>query len=122
MGAAASGIRQKKALVSICTTGSGTAKKLEDILTTIVNKASDTPIHILTVSSIKLANSIKEIEKEYEILATVGTKDPKINAPHVSLEVLIEGGREADSTGDYQRQHPLEQWIERSKYHCQGAL
>ncbi|MDP4102567.1 MAG: PRD domain-containing protein, partial [Bacillota bacterium] len=32
-----------------------------------------------------------EIEKEYEILATVGTKDPKINAPHVSLEVLIEG-------------------------------
>lgn len=86
---AASG--KKKALVSICTTGAGTAKKLEDILTTIVNKASDTPIHILTVSSIKLANSIKEIEKEYEILATVGTKDPKINAPHVSLEVLIEG-------------------------------
>lgn len=86
---AASG--KQKALVSICTTGSGTAKKLEDILTTIVNKASDTPIHILTVSSIKLANSIKEIEKEYEILATVGTKDPKINAPHVSLEVLIEG-------------------------------
>ncbi|MEK4378759.1 MULTISPECIES: sigma 54-interacting transcriptional regulator [unclassified Bacillus (in: firmicutes)] len=82
---------KKRALVSICTTGRGTAKKLEDILTTIVNKASDVPIHILTVSSIKLANSIKEIEKEYEILATVGTKDPKINAPHVSLEVLIGG-------------------------------
>ncbi|MDR4959150.1 sigma 54-interacting transcriptional regulator [Bacillus sonorensis] len=82
---------KKKALVSICTTGSGTAKKLEEILTTIVNKASDEPISILTVSSMKLANRIKEIEKEYEILATVGTKDPKINAPHVSLEVLIGG-------------------------------
>ncbi|MEC3605832.1 sigma 54-interacting transcriptional regulator [Bacillus glycinifermentans] len=82
---------KQKALVSICTTGSGTAKKLEEILTTIVNQAADDPIKILTVSSIKLANSIKEIEKEYEILATVGTKNPKINAPHVSLEVLIEG-------------------------------
>lgn len=86
---AASG--KKKALVSICTTGSGTAKKLEEILTTIVNKASDDPIKILTVSSIKLANSIKKIEQEYEIVATVGTKNPKIDAPHVSLEVLIEG-------------------------------
>lgn len=41
--------------------------------------------------SIKLASRIKEIEKAYEILATVGTKNPKIDAPHVPLEVLIEG-------------------------------
>ncbi len=91
MGAATSSIRQTEGIGLHLHDRRGTAKKLEDILTTIANKASDTPIHILTVSSIKLANSIKEIEKEYEILATVGTKDPKINAPHVSLEVLIEG-------------------------------
>ena len=41
--------------------------------------------------SIKLASRIKEIEKAYEILSTVGTKNPKIDAPHVPLEVLIEG-------------------------------
>ncbi|MEH7108785.1 sigma 54-interacting transcriptional regulator [Bacillus sp. JJ1764] len=82
---------KQKALVSICTTGSGTAKKLEEILRAIVSKVSKEPIKILTVSSIKLASNIKEIQKDYEILATVGTKNPKINAPHVSLEILIEG-------------------------------
>ncbi len=82
---------KKKAIVSICTTGGGTAKKLEEILTSIVSRTSDEQISILTVSSIKLASRIKEIEKAYEILATVGTKNPKIDAPHVPLEVLIEG-------------------------------
>ncbi|MGG3428537.1 PRD domain-containing protein, partial [Bacillus licheniformis] len=82
---------KKKAIVSICTTGGGTAKKLEEILTSIVSRTSDEQISILTVPSIKLASRIKEIEKAYEILATVGTKNPKIDAPHVPLEVLIEG-------------------------------
>ncbi|MDA1477330.1 sigma 54-interacting transcriptional regulator [Bacillus changyiensis] len=103
---------KKKALVSICTTGSGTAKKLEDILTTITQKATDDSIKIMTVSSIKLANRIKEIEKEYEILATVGTKNPKISAPHISLEVLIEGEGEkviqqAITTGDTSKLYGL---------------
>ncbi|AYE51993.1 sigma 54-interacting transcriptional regulator [Priestia megaterium] len=82
---------KKKALVSICTTGSGTAKQLEKILTIISRKVSQEPIKILTVSSIKLAANIREIQKEYEIVATAGTKNPRIDAPHVSLEVLIEG-------------------------------
>lgn len=85
---------KQKALVSICTTGNGTAKRLEEILRAIVSKVSDEPIKILTISSIKLAGNIKEIQKEYEIIATVGTKNPKINAPHVSLEILIEGDGE----------------------------
>jgi transcriptional regulatory protein LevR/transcriptional regulator with AAA-type ATPase domain len=85
---------KQKALVSICTTGSGTAKRLEEILRAIVSKVSDEPIKILTISSIKLASNIKEIQKEYEIIATIGTKNPKINAPHISLENLIEGDGE----------------------------
>ncbi|UOE62923.1 sigma 54-interacting transcriptional regulator [Priestia filamentosa] len=85
---------KKKVLVSICTTGAGTAKKLEKILTAIINKVSSEPIRVLTVSSIKLASNIKEIQKKYEVIATAGTKDPKINAPHISLEVLIEGDGE----------------------------
>lgn len=85
---------KKKVLVSICTTGAGTAKKLEKILTAIINKVSSEPIRVLTVSSIKLASNIKEIQKKYEVIATVGTKNPKINAPHISLEVLIEGDGE----------------------------
>ncbi|MDR4945168.1 hypothetical protein RGU73_01700 [Neobacillus cucumis] len=35
---------KQKALVSICTTGSGTAKELEDILRVIVSKVSEEPI------------------------------------------------------------------------------
>ncbi|MFP7487588.1 sigma 54-interacting transcriptional regulator [Priestia filamentosa] len=85
---------KKKVLVSICTTGAGTAKKLEKILTAIINKVSSEPIRVLTVSSIKLASNIKEIQKKYEVIATAGTKNPKINAPHISLEVLIEGDGE----------------------------
>ncbi len=67
-------MEKKKALVSICTTGSGTAKQLEKILTIISRKVSQEPIKILTVSSIKLAANIREIQKEYEIVATAGTK------------------------------------------------
>ncbi|NRD78938.1 sigma 54-interacting transcriptional regulator [Bacillus sp. BRMEA1] len=85
---------KRKAVIAICTTGSGTAKKLEEILTGIVSNYAKEPIEILTVSSIKLANNMKEIQKEYEVLVSVGTRNPKIDAPHVSLEVLIEGNGE----------------------------
>lgn len=82
---------KKKVLVFICMIGSGMVKKLEDILIMIVNKVFDILIYILIVLFIKLVNSIKEIEKEYEIFVIVGMKDFKINVLYVLLEVLIEG-------------------------------
>lgn len=85
---------RKKAIVAICTTGSGTAKKLKEMLTSIVYQASEEPIEIITASTIKLNKQLMDIQKKYEILITVGTKNPKINVPHISLEVLIESNGE----------------------------
>ena len=80
-----------KAILSICTTGSGTAKKIEGLITNIIYDSTDDAIQVLTVSALKLKEKIPELLEKFQIIASVGTKDPKIDAPHISLEYLIEG-------------------------------
>lgn len=80
-----------KAILSICTTGEGTAKKIETLITNIINDVSDENIEVIGVSILKMKKEIPELLENYHILASVGTKDPKIDAPYISLENLIEG-------------------------------
>ncbi|GAJ26636.1 NtrC family transcriptional regulator, ATPase domain [Liquorilactobacillus sucicola DSM 21376 = JCM 15457] len=85
---------QKKAIVSICMTGSGTAKKLEQIINEIVSKTTQEEIKIFTISALKMAVEIPQIANDYEIIAAVGTKQPSIAIPYISLEDLIAGNGE----------------------------
>lgn len=80
-----------KTILSICTTGSGTAKKVEGILEAIIDKTTDEDIRVLSLSALKLKEKLPKILSNYQVLASVGTKDPKIEAPFISLEKLIEG-------------------------------
>ncbi len=80
-----------KTILSICTTGSGTAKKVEGIIEGIVDKTTDEDIRVLSLSALKLKEKLPKILSNYQVLASVGTKDPKIEAPFISLEKLIEG-------------------------------
>ena len=83
-----------KAILSICTTGSGTAKKIESIITKIIYSSTDESIQVLTVSALKLKEKIPKLLEKYQIIASVGTKNPQIEAPYISLEDLIEGSGE----------------------------
>ncbi|MGX7047906.1 NtrC family Transcriptional regulator, ATPase domain [Lactococcus piscium] len=80
-----------KAIVSICMTGSGTAKKVETLLNDIVERTTDEDVRILTLSALKIKEEMPKILANYQVLASVGTKNPKIEAPYISLEKLIEG-------------------------------
>lgn len=80
-----------KAIVSICMTGSGTAKKVESLLNDIVERTTDEDVRVLTLSALKIKEEMPKILANYQVLASVGTKNPKIEAPYISLEKLIEG-------------------------------
>lgn len=83
-----------KVILAICTTGNGTAKKIEHMITNIVYGSTDESVRVMTVSSLKLKAKIPELLEKYQVLASVGTKDPNISAPYISLEHLIEGNGE----------------------------
>ncbi|MCJ2002545.1 sigma-54-dependent transcriptional regulator [Lactococcus carnosus] len=80
-----------KAIVSICMTGSGTAKKVASLLNDIVERTTDEDVRVLTLSALKIKEEMPKILANYQVLASVGTKNPKIEAPYISLEKLIEG-------------------------------
>lgn len=80
-----------KAILSICTTGRGTAKKMEQMIAGVLQNSTEESVEIITVSSLKIHQAMPKLIEQYQILATVGTKDPKIDVPHISLEDLIEG-------------------------------
>ena len=82
---------REKAILSICTTGSGTAAKIEKMVAEIIEQGADETIRTITLSSIGLQEQLPAIVDKYHILATVGTTNPKIDAPHITLEELIEG-------------------------------
>ncbi|HHQ2310728.1 TPA: sigma 54-interacting transcriptional regulator [Enterococcus faecium] len=82
---------KRKAIISICTTGSGTAQKIETLLEGIIHESTDDSIQVVTVSALQLKSKIPLLQKQYQIIASVGTKNPQLEVPHVSLEQLIEG-------------------------------
>lgn len=85
-----------KAILSICMTGSGTAEKLKTIIVNIINENTSELIQVKTVSALKIKDEIPKLKKEYNIIGTVGTKNPRLSVPHISLESLIGGTGEKE--------------------------
>jgi transcriptional regulatory protein LevR/transcriptional regulator with AAA-type ATPase domain len=84
-------LNMKKAIVTICSTGEGTAVKLKELVEKIVLSTGERDIKVLPISIRDINNKIKTVEKEYNIIASVGILNPKIEAPFISLEELIGG-------------------------------
>lgn len=82
------------AILSICMSGSGTAKKLESMLTSLIYETTDEVVEVVSLSALKMKQKLPELQEKYSIIASVGTKNPKIDAPFISLENLIEGSGE----------------------------
>lgn len=87
-------VGKEKAILSICTTGQGTAKKMEEMITRIVDTQTEETIRIMSISSLQLKQKIPNLLEKYQIIATVGTKNPQLDVPHVTLESLIDGSGE----------------------------
>ncbi|MGM0240672.1 sigma 54-interacting transcriptional regulator [Enterococcus sp. AZ103] len=83
-----------KAILAVCTTGQGTAKKLEEMITKVVDSQTDETVRVVTVSSLKMKEDIPDLLEKYQVIASVGTKNPKIDVPYISLENLVDGSGE----------------------------
>lgn len=82
-------VTKPKVIVSICMSGEGTAEKIKNLIDKIIYQSTLEPIHVLTVSSLKLNEVFPKILKEYDVIAAVGTKQPSTTVPFISLEDLI---------------------------------
>lgn len=85
---------QPKAIVAICSTGEGTAKKIQSLLDQLLVENLIDDIKIIPISLVNMNTHIKSLQKEYRIIATTGVTHPDIQVPFMSLKNLLEGGGE----------------------------
>ncbi len=78
-------------IVTICTSGEGTAVKLKQLVEEILANITDKRIPVLPVSAHHLRERIREIQAKHTILASIGAVNPDIAAPFIPLESLING-------------------------------
>jgi transcriptional regulatory protein LevR/transcriptional regulator with AAA-type ATPase domain len=84
---------KQKAILTICSSGQGTALKIEKLIRSFISDVTNEPIEIIPLSMINLNREAQELDKKYTIIASIGVKKPKILAPFISLEHFIEEGQ-----------------------------
>ncbi|MFL0253141.1 sigma 54-interacting transcriptional regulator [Clostridium neuense] len=82
---------KKRAVVTICSTGSGTAVKLKNIVQDIIKDSTNEAIECIPISIKGVNEKIIKLNKSYNIIAVVGVVKPKTDVPFISIENLING-------------------------------
>ncbi|WP_432646900.1 sigma-54-dependent transcriptional regulator [Mitsuokella sp.] len=80
-------------IVTICSTGQGTALKLKALVEDILGQSGH-PLTVIPVGLVKLEEHLREIAEEHHIVAAVGVKKPQMEIPFIPLEALIDGNGE----------------------------
>ncbi len=81
-------------IVTICSTGQGTALKLKVLVKDILRQAGCV-MEVIPVGLVNLEERLAEIAEDHRIVAAVGMKKPKMRIPFIPLEQLIDGEGEA---------------------------
>ncbi len=87
-------MQKSAAIITICSTGEGTAKKLKELVNNIVINVTRDEILIIPIGIINIKVELENLMNQYRIIAAVGVMNPKINAPFISIENLIGGDGE----------------------------
>ncbi len=82
---------RQKAVVTICSTGKGTAEKLQNLVIDILIDASMNHIKVIPIGIVDMHKRLTEIGHKYQIIAVVGIKNPYIDAPFIPIEQIISG-------------------------------
>lgn len=65
---------KQKAVVTICSTGKGTAEKLQNLVIDILIDASMNHIKVIPIGIVDMHKRLTEIGHKYQIIAVVGIK------------------------------------------------
>ncbi|MBU5454867.1 sigma-54-dependent transcriptional regulator [Caproiciproducens sp. MSJ-32] len=82
-------------IVTICSSGKGTAIKLKELVDNIINTMPDYNITVIPIGVKDINKSINEILKSNKIIAIIGIVNPNLGFPFISIEDLINGTGEA---------------------------
>ncbi|QAA34410.1 sigma-54-dependent transcriptional regulator [Clostridium manihotivorum] len=85
---------EDKVIVTVCSSGKGTAEKLKEMVEKVVLNLTGEKIKIVPVGIRELDKKINELQKQHTVLAVIGVKRPKEDVPFISLEKLIDANGE----------------------------
>ena len=85
---------KQKAIIAICSTGEGTAKRIKTMLDEILIDHLIDDIVVLPISVVNMQATIDKLQEKYYIVAATGITAPKLAVPFISLENLLQGGGE----------------------------
>ncbi len=80
---------KEKAIVAICASGKGTAQRMKELIDRYLVSKLQTEIAVFPISVVTLSKDIQKIRENYQIIATTGIKDPKIEVPFISMDQLF---------------------------------
>lgn len=104
-------IHKPKAIITICSTGEGTAVRIKQRVESVLEDFIDETIEIFSVSLVGIEEEVTKISQNYQVLATAGVAKTSLNVPHLSLEELFQ------SSGDEKvKQVILEQQYAEGNY------
>ncbi|SNS19220.1 Transcriptional regulatory protein LevR, contains PRD, AAA+ and EIIA domains [Anaerovirgula multivorans] len=86
--------KNKKAIITVCSTGDGTAEKLKQLVENVIAKVIDEAIEVIPIGVNDINSRLNIIEEKYNIIAVVGIMNPNIDATFISIEELIAGNGE----------------------------
>lgn len=90
--------KKKKAIITTCITGIGTAMRIKDLMIKSLGKYSKL-LEVIAVDYLELKNKGLKAGSlnNFDVIAIIGTKDPEVDmAPYFSLEDIISGKREVE--------------------------
>ncbi len=78
-------IERQMAILAICSTGEGIAKKLQEFLRSVLDDMDRKDIHIINLLVEEVLQDKFQLLTEYQILLSVGVIDPQLDVTHIPL-------------------------------------
>lgn len=86
---------KKRAILAICASGEGTARRMKELIEATVSPQVGLELEVLPLSIVDMKDRLPKIKEDYQIIASTGITDPKINAPFISMETFFSGEAES---------------------------
>lgn len=87
-----------KAILSVCSTGQGTAEKLKVFVDGMLQSMGRSDVNVIAMPLGEVDNQRESLLKRYDFIMSLGIADPKIDVPFLPLEALFSSDGEAQFT------------------------